>query len=264
MELLDKYGYSLVFIVVLLEQLGLPLLVGPVLLLAGAVAVSGKLSLSLLILFAVLAALVGDMVWYFLGRKKGRSVLKVLCHLSLSPETCVKKTEDSFLKYGMNSLLFSKFIPGLNTIAPPMAGLVRSSFLSFLWRDILGSLLYMLAFLLPGYILEKRVFQITEFFGQLGRTFFWMIVAGLIGYVLIKYVKLKLLQRLLYRERITPEELHERIGAGENIIIVDIRSNIRMDPDSGFIPGAVRIPPGEVDQHMNRLDRERWIVMYCT
>ena len=264
MELLDKYGYSLVFIVALLEQLGLPLPVAPVLLLAGAVAVSGKLSLTLLIVFAVLAALIGDIVWYYLGRKKGRSVLKVLCHLSLSPETCVKKTEDSFLKYGMNSLLFAKFIPGLNTIAPPMAGLVRSNFFSFLWRDILGSMLYVLAFLVPGYILEKRIFQITELFEQLGRTFFWLIIAALIGYVLIKYINLKLLQRLLYRERITPEELHERIRAGENIIIVDIRSNLPMDADSGLIPGAVRIPPGEVDRHMQRLDRERWIVMYCT
>ncbi len=264
MELLDKYGYSLVFVVALLEQLGLPLPVAPVLLLGGAVAASGKLSFTTLVVFAVLAALIGDIVWYHLGRQKGRSVLKILCHLSLSPETCVKKTEESFLKHGMNSLLFAKFVPGLNTIAPPMAGLVGSRFVSFLWRDLIGALVYVLAFLIPGYFLEKSIFHITTLFEQLGRTFFWLLVVSLIGYLFIKYIKLKLLQKLLYKERITPEELHERIHAGEAVIIVDIRSNIPTDLDAGFIPGAIRIPPDEIDEHMHRLDKERWIVMYCT
>jgi len=264
MDLLDKYGYSLVFIVALLEQLGLPIPLFPVLLLAGAAAASGKLSFSLLVVFAVLAALIGDTVWYFLGKKKGHRVLKMLCHVSLSPETCVRKTEESFLKYGMNSLLFAKFVPGLNTIAPPMAGLVGARFPSFFIRDLAGSLLYVLAFLIPGYFFEKRIFQITDVFEQLGKTFFWLLIGGLVCYVLIKYIKLKLLQRLLYKERITPEELRERMDSGEQFIIVDIRQNLRFDPKSGFIPGAIRIPPGDIDQHLPRLAKDRWIVMYCT
>jgi membrane protein DedA with SNARE-associated domain len=264
MDLLDKYGYSLVFVVALLEQLGLPLPLAPVLLLAGAVAASGKLSFVLVMGFAVLAALIGDTVWYYLGKKKGRSVLKMLCHMSLSPETCVRKTEDSFLKYGMNSLMFAKFVPGLNTIAPPMAGLVGARFPAFFLRDIVGAVFYVLAFLLPGYVFEKRIFQVTDIFEQLGKTFFWLLIGALICYVLIKYIKLRLLQRMLYKERITPEELHERMNAGEEFIIVDIRSNLRIDANTGFIPGAVRIPPAEVDQHLSTLDRERWIVMYCT
>ncbi len=264
MELLDKYGYSLVFIVALLEQLGLPIPVAPVLLLAGAIAAGGKLSFTALAVFAVLAALIGDIVWYFLGKKKGRSVLRVLCHMSLSPDSCVKKTEESFLKYGMNSLLFAKFVPGLNTIAPPMSGLVGKGFLSFFWRDFLGASIYVLAFLLPGYFFEKEVFQITGLFEQLGRTFFWFLAGGLALYVLSKYIKLKLLQRLLYKERITVEDLQERMKTGEDLIIVDIRQNLRFDPDTGFIPGAIRIPPGEIDSHLHRLDKDRWIVMYCT
>jgi membrane protein DedA with SNARE-associated domain len=264
MELLDKYGYSLVFIVALLEQLGLPLPVVPVLLLAGAVAATGKLSLTLLIVFSVLAMLIGDIVWYYLGRKKGRGVLKVLCHMSLSPETCVKRTEDSFLKYGMNSLFFAKFIPALNTIAPPMAGLIGSRFISFLWRDWIGALLYTLAFLIPGHFLEKRIFQVTEIFEQLGSTFSWLLIGGLVAYVLMKYIKLKLLQKILYKERITPEELRERLDAGEAVIIVDIRSNLPLEANAGLIPGAIRIPPGEIDQHLHRLEKDKWIVMYCT
>jgi membrane protein DedA with SNARE-associated domain len=264
MDLLDKYGYSLVFAIALLEQLGLPIPVAPVLLLAGAVAASGKLSFVLLVVFATLAAMIGDLVWFYLGRSKGRGVLRILCHLSLSPETCVNKTESSFLKHGMNSLLFAKFVPGLNTIAPPMAGLVRASLWSFLWRDLAGALLYILAFLIPGYLFEKDVFQITNLFEQLGKTFFWLVIGGLAIWVLSKYVKLKLLQRLLYQERITPHQLKERLDAGEPLIIVDIRSNIPVEPNAGFIPGAIRIPPAEIDEHMHRLEQDRWIIMYCT
>jgi membrane protein DedA with SNARE-associated domain len=264
MDLLNKYGYSLVFIVALLEQLGLPIPLAPILLLAGAVAAAGNLSFGLVVIFAVLAALIGDTVWYYLGKKKGRSVLKMLCYMSLSPETCVRKTEDSFLKYGMNSLMFAKFIPGLNTIAPPMAGLVGSRFPAFFLRDLFGALIYVLAFLIPGYFFEKRIFQVTDIFEQLGRTFFWLLIGGLVCYVLVKYIKLRLLQRILYKERITPEELHERMKAGEEFTIVDIRSNLRIDANTGFIPGAIRIPPAEVDQHLPALDKERWIVMYCT
>ncbi len=264
MELLNKYGYSLVFVVALLEQLGLPIPLAPVLLLAGAVAAAGNLSFGLVLASAVLAALIGDTVWYYLGKKKGRSVLKMLCHMSLSPETCVRKTEDSFLKYGMNSLLFAKFVPGLNTIAPPMAGLAGSRFPAFFFRDFAGAIIYVLAFLIPGYLFEKRVFQVTDVFERLGKTFFWLLIAGLIFYVLIKYIKLKLLQRMLYKERITPEELHQRMTAGEEFNIVDLRRNPGADPKSGFIPGAVRIPPEEIDQHLPTLEKERWIVMYCT
>jgi membrane protein DedA with SNARE-associated domain len=264
MELLNKYGYSLVFAIALCEQLGFPVPISPLLLLAGAIAASGKLSFFTLCVVGVVAAMIGDIIWFYLGRKRGRSVLKSLCHLSLSPETCVKKTEDSFLKYGMNSLLFSKFVPGLNTIAPPMAGLVKTRLFAFLWRDFLGALLYMSVFLALGYYFEKEVFQVTGLFKQLGQAFFWILVSGLALYVLTKYVKLKILQRLLYKERITVHELKERIDAGEDFIIVDIRGNLRFEPGGGLIPGAVRIPPAEIDQHMHLLNREKWIVMYCT
>ena len=264
MDLLDKYGYSLVFVVSLLEQLGLPLPVAPVLLLAGAVAAGGNLAFGLLLLCSVVAALIGDIVWYYLGRKNGRSVLKTLCHLSLSPETCVKRTEETFLKYGLNALLFAKFVPGLNTIAPPMAGLVRANFVAFLWRDVGGALLYTLAFLVPGYFFEKSVFHVTTIFEQLGKTFFWGLIGALSVYVLFKFIKIKLLQKLLYKERITPDELHERIQAGEPVIIVDIRSAAGVQQDPGLIPGSVRIPPGEIDTHLHKLDKDRWIIMYCT
>jgi membrane protein DedA with SNARE-associated domain len=263
MELLHQYGYALVFFVILLEQLGLPIPAAPIMILAGALAAGGELSFSLVVLFASIGCLIGDFVWYFFGRYKGRRVLKTLCSLSLSPESCVQKTESSFAKYGMNSLIFAKFVPGLNTIAPPMAGLVNSSFPSFLWRDLLGTYLYVLAFTIPGFFFEKAVFDITSLFEEIGRTSLAIVVAGLAAYVLFKFARLKILQRMLYKQRIAPEELYRRISEGENLIILDLRNPATADPRIR-IPGSLRIIPGEIDQNLHLLDKEKPIVMYCT
>lgn len=263
MELLQKYGYSLVFGVMLLEQLGLPIPVAPVLILAGALIAGGKLSFALVVVCAVIAAYIGDFIWYEFGKKRGRNILGILCRLSLSPDSCVKKTENSFLKYGVNSLLFSKFVPGLNTIAPPMAGMFHVKFGSFLWRDLIGILVYVLALVLPGYFFEKEVFQVTTLFEEFGKALLWVILAVLAAYVGIKYLRLKRLQRLLSRDRITPEELHQKITAGEALILVDLRTNVPAEEING-LPGAIRIHPGEIDQHLHRLEPDKWIVMYCT
>ena len=263
MELLQKYGYSLVFIVIFLEQLGLPIPAAPILILAGALCAGGMLSFHLVLFLAVLACFLGDVIWYAIGRSKGRGVLKTLCRLSLSPDSCVRQTENSFLRYGMNSLLFAKFVPGLNTIAPPMAGMVQSNFFSFFWRDILGSVIYSIALILPGFLFERRIFEITEVLEEVGRSLLWLILAAIGLYVLFKFVRLKLLQRLLYKERITPQELYQRIQEGEALTLVDLRSNM---PDGNIqkLPGAIQILPGEIDKHIDQLSRDRWIVMYCT
>lgn len=263
MELLHKYGYSLVFSVILLEQLGLPIPAGPILILAGALAAGGMLSSPLVIIVAVAACIIGDIVWFEIGRRKGRGVLKTLCRLSLSPESCVKKTETSFLKYGKNSLLFAKFIPGLNTIAPPMAGMFRINLLSFLALDLIGSLLYCLSLFLPGFFFEKTVFEVTTLLEEVGRSVLWLILGGLAAITAVRFIRLKLLQRLLYKERITPEELFSRISAGEELTLVDLRSHID-GSEPVRLPGAIRILPDEIDQHLARLDKKHWIVMYCT
>jgi len=261
MELLHRYGYFLVFSVITLEQLGLPVPASPILVLAGVLAAGGELSFSLLFVLASIGCLIGDVVWYCFGRYKGRRVLKTLCKLSLSPDSCVRKTETSFAKYGMNSLIFAKFVPGLNTIAPPMAGLVNPSFASFIWRDLIGAFLYVLAFLIPGFFLEKNVYDITSIFEEIGKDSLALVVGLLIAYVLIKYIRLKMLQRTLYKTRITPQDLYRRLTEGEALTILDLRSALKSDVQ---VPGSIRIHPQEIDLHLDLLDKEKRIVMYCT
>jgi len=263
MNLLHQYGYSFVFCVVFLEQLGLPIPAAPFLLLAGAFAMDGEFSLPLVLFVAILAAFAGDAVWYMLGKKKGRSVLTLLCRISLSPDSCVRKTEESFTKRGVNSLLIAKFIPGLNTIAPPMAGMFHVSWLQFALRDLAGCLLYAIALTLPGYFFEHTIFDVTAYLESIGHALLWFTI-GVIGiYLLYKYIRLKILQRMLYKERITPLELHDRIAAGEPLTIVDLRGISQID-QSPSIPGAIRIPPSEIDLHLPQLEKDRWIIMYCT
>jgi membrane protein DedA with SNARE-associated domain len=261
MELLHQYGYWLVFSMILMEQLGLPIPASPVIVLAGALVAGKELSFSLVLLVGVTACLIGDIVWYSIGKKKGRRVLKTLCSLSLNPDSCVRKTEASFSKYGLNSLLFAKFIPGLNTVSTPLAGLVNPSFLSFFWRDVVGSLFYVLAFMLPGFFFEKMVFRITSIFEEIGRASLIIVIALLGSYVLIKYLRLKTLQRTLYKRRISPEELKDRMSQGEDLIILDLRST---ESNPIRLPGALRITPDEIDQNLHQLDKDRPIIMYCT
>jgi membrane protein DedA with SNARE-associated domain len=262
MELLHQYGYALVFTVILLEQVGLPIPASPILILAGAIAAEKELSLSMVVLLGVVGCLIGDVLWYYIGKAKGRRVLKTLCSLSLSPDSCVRKTETSFSKYGVNSLLFAKFVPGLNTISPPLAGMVNPNFFSFFWRDLFGSFLYVLAFVLPGFFFERSVFDITSIFEEIGKASLYVVIGLLGAYVLIKYMRLKMLQRTLYKQRITPEELQERVSRGEDLIILDLRST-KSNPTTR-IPGALRIAPQEIDKVLEHLDREKPIIMYCT
>jgi membrane protein DedA with SNARE-associated domain len=263
MELLQKYGYSLVFINIFLEQLGFPIPAAPILILAGAFCAGGMLSFHLVLFLAVLGCFFGDVVWYAIGRSKARGVLKTLCRLSLNPDSCVRKTESSFLRYGMNSLIFAKFVPGLNTIAPPMAGMVQSKFFAFFWRDVLGSVIYSVALILPGFLFERRIFEITAVLEEVGRSLLWLIIAAIGLYVLFKFLRLKYLQRLLYKERITPQELYQRIQEGEDFTLLDLRSKIQ-DSQMQKLPGAIQMLPDEIDKHIAQLSRDRWIVMYCT
>ena len=126
-EAVIRYGLPLVFVIVLLEQLGLPIPAIPVLVVAGALAVDRGLSAPMILTVAVGASVVADTLWFWLGRRLGRRVLKLLCRISLSPDSCVRQTESLFERYGMPSLLFAKFIPGFSTVAPPLAGASSSS-----------------------------------------------------------------------------------------------------------------------------------------
>ena len=152
-----EYGIFLVFVNVLLEQLGLPIPAAPTLVVAGALAVRGPRRLFDRLAGAVAAALFADSLWYLLGRRLGLGVLKTLCRISLSPDSCVRQTSAAFERWGLASLVVAKFIPGFSTVAPPLAGAISRRFWSFLFFDGAGALLWAGSAVLAGRIFHRAI-----------------------------------------------------------------------------------------------------------
>ena len=259
-----RHGYSVLFVWMAAEQLGLPIPAIPLLLAAGALAGSGQMDLAGVLAVSVIASLLADTLWYELGRRRGARVLQFLCRLSLEPDSCVRRTELTFGRYGMSSLVVSKFVPGLSTAAPPLAGIFGTSLPRFLAYAGLGALLYAGTFAGLGYLFSAQLERVAASALRLGE---WLVV--LLGGALLAYVMAKLWQRRrflrkLRMARITPEELKERLDGGEEIVIVDLRHALDVEAEPHHIPGALHFSPDDLDARHTEIPRDRDVVLYCT
>lgn len=259
-----RHGYALVFLVVLTEQAGLPIPSLPVLLAAGALAGQGKLSLSVALGLAVIASLAADLVWYELGRRRGHSILSLLCRISLEPDSCVRRTENAFAQRGARSLLVAKFVPGLSTAAPPLAGMLRMRLWRFLAWDGLGALLWAGAFVCAGFIFSAQLDRVAVYAQRLGAGLLLLLVGGLAAYIGFKFYQRQRFIRALRIARITPEELKRKLDAGEDMVVVDLRHSVEFEADEAKVPGAIHLGPEEIEQRHLEIPRDRDIVLYCT
>jgi membrane protein DedA with SNARE-associated domain len=264
LQFLIGYGYLVIFGWVFLEQVGLPLPAIPVLFAAGALAGAGRLSLPLALALAVVAALAGDLIWYEIGRRKGGRVLNFLCRISLEPDSCVRNTEAVFARHGARSLLVAKFLPGLGTAAPPLAGIFRMRLPRFLLFDGLGAVLWAGAFVVLGYLFSGHLERMATTAGRLGAWVLVLLVGALGAYVLGKYIRRRRFIRKLRVARITPEELREKQEAGEAIVVVDLRHSLDFEAEPQVIPGAVRMDTEELADRHHEIPRDREVVLYCT
>ena len=261
---LVRHGYSIVFVSVLVEQLGLPIPAMPVLLAAGAVAGSGKLSVWLVLALAVAAALLGDAVWFEIGRRRGAKVLNLLCRISLEPDSCVRNTEATFARHGSKSLLVAKFVPGLSTAAPPLAGVFQMRFRRFLLFDSAGTLVWAGGFIALGYAFSRQVEGIADRAGELGGWLLVLLAGALAAYLGWKYFERQRFLHDLRVARITPEELLGKLDGGEEVVIVDLRHALDLQSDPVVIPGARHVVMEEFEQRHDIIPRDREIVLYCT
>ena len=261
---LVRYGYLVVFGSVLAEQIGIPIPAIPVLLAAGGLAGSGKLSLALLLLLSGIASLIADMVWYVVGRLGGAKVLGWLCRISLEPDSCVRRTETIFSKHGPRSLMVAKFIPGFSTIAPPLAGIVRMPLGRFVLFSALGGLFWAGAFIALGWIFSYQLEIVAAYAQQFGGLTLMAIGAALGAYITWKFVSRQRFLRKIRIARISPEELKAKLDGGEEILIVDVRDRIDFQAEPTIIPGAMHLTIEDIDQHYQEIPREREIVLYCT
>jgi membrane protein DedA with SNARE-associated domain/rhodanese-related sulfurtransferase len=262
-QFLIHYGELVLFVVVLAEQVGLPIPAVPVLLAAGALAGAGKMSLLLVISLALVACLMGDLLWYYLGRYRGARVLGLLCRISLEPDSCVRRTENFFVSYGTKSLLIAKFLPGLSTVTPALAGLFKISIGQFLLYNGLGALLWVLAFIVPGYLFSNQIEHLADYAEQFGSSVLVLAVAALALYIMYKYVNRIRLLRELRVARITVDELKQMMDAGCELMIVDLRGPVDRAADPYTIPGSLQIAVEELELRHHEIPRDRDVILYC-
>lgn len=263
-QFLIRHGYSVLFVWVLAEQLGLPLPATPLLLAAGALAGAGQMNLPLAIALAVLASMLGDVSWYEFGRRRGGRVLNLLCRISLEPDSCVRKTETAFVRHGARSLLIAKFVPGLNTMAPPLAGIIGMRLGRFLIFDALGAFLYLGTFAGLGFVFSSQLEQVAARVAGFGFSLLVILGGGLAAYILWKYIQRRRFIRSLRIARITPEDLRKKIEAGEEVVVVDLRGSLDFEAAPRTIPGAIRLAPDKIEEGHEQIPRDREIVLFCT
>lgn len=263
-DILRQYGYSIIFLAVFVENLGVPVPSYPLILFATALATTLNLHWGGILAVSLVGALSGDAVWYLLGRLRGRPILRKLCSLSLYPDSCVNRTESFFERHGLKSLLVAKFLPGLNTVAPPLAGMLRTSPLRFGLVDLAGVSLWAGSAVALGWGFRTQVEWLLDWLSAFGRASVLILLCALAGYILIKWIERVRFQRLLAKSRITPAELKERLDRGEEISIVDLRSGLAYQADGTKIAGAIHIPPGEFHARYKEIPAGKPVVMYCT
>jgi len=261
---LARHGLLILFVVIFVEQMGLPVPGIPFLMAAGVLAGTGKLNLGLLALASTVASLLADTVWFYLGRKRGNSVLKLFCRISLEPDTCVRRTEDVFARFGMKAVLVGKFVPGVGTVAPPLAGIFGVSLPRFLAYDGVASVLYTGGFLLIGFFFSNQLKPVLEMLGEMGHWAVVVIVLALVIYIGWKYVERQRVLRELRIARITVDELRRMQEAGENVFLVDLRSEVDLQLDPVVIAGALHFFPQEIESRHQEIPRDRDIVLYCS
>lgn len=259
-----QYGYLLLFGWVLVEQAGMPIPASPLLLAAGAVAGQGRMSLVAVVLSAALGSFVSDTAWFYVGKKRGASVLRILCKIALEPDTCVRQTEAKFAKFGNRTLLFAKFVPGLNTAAPSLSAVVGVPYARFAIFDFAGAVLWAGSFALAGFVFSNQLDRVAVALSRFGSGVVLLFVAVILGYIGYRYYDRQRFLNQVKGDRILPEELKSKIDLGEPVSIIDLRHPLDLVPDPRTLPGALRISPEELELRQAEIPREVDIVLFCT
>jgi membrane protein DedA with SNARE-associated domain/rhodanese-related sulfurtransferase len=263
-QILITYGYLLVFAWVLVEQLGIPLPATPILLAAGALSAEGKISFPLALLAALAGSLASDSAWFLIGRKYGHHVLRILCKLSMEPTICVRRTQDSFGRRRQVTLMIAKFVPGLATLAPPVAGQNGMSYAEFLFFDAIGATAWTGALLAVGRLFGDALKRDPSLLNWAGRFSGALLVIGIAAFVLARVLRRRMVLKGLVSARLEPEELKRQLDAGEPVFIVDLRHPLELLPDPFTLPGALHFSPESLATRHLEIPRDRDIVLFCT
>jgi len=262
LDFIVRHGYAVLFFWVLAEQGALPLPSIPLLLACGALAKDGRLSPHLIVFYGLAACLISDNVWFQLGRHRGTKVLRFICRVALEPDSCVRRTETAFLRYGIRSLLVSKFVPGLNSVSAPLAAMSGVSLGRFLLFDTLGAFIWIVSYAGLGYIFSDQLDIVGDYAERMGARMVVLAVALLAAWIAWKFAQRRRFLKKLAVARITATELRQKLEAGEQIVVVDVRTAVESEVDS--VPGALRIPLEDLETRHLDIPRDRDIILFCS
>lgn len=265
LKLMIQHGYVIVALAVFLEAVGVPVPAALALFAVGVAGALHKLNLATALPLAVVAMMVGDSLLFWLGRRTGWSLLGYLCRISANPESCILRSAESFYKRGRLTLVIAKFIPGVNTMAPPLAGSMNMKTGQFLRLDFAGASLYVLAYSGLGFVFSGFAEVIARQFHVLGQGAEYLMVAAAAAYVAYYgwlYWKQRAYQIV---PRVPVEEVARQLAANpERVLLVDVRSHGYYDAGTTRIRGSVRLEPNTLKQGLHELPIDKDIYVYCT
>jgi membrane protein DedA with SNARE-associated domain len=261
LEFLARHGYIVLGVAVFAEQLGVPVPSIPVLLAAGAICGMGTLNPGACIAVAVIGAVLADLFWFLLGSRYGSAILGILCRISLEPDSCIGRTESVYSKYGVWTLVFAKFVPGLSTVMTPLAGRFRLATWRFLLFDGAGALLWTTTYIAIGWLFRTELEDLANVLFRMGAGFAVLAVVSLAMYIGYRYYRRRRLYRELRMSRIAPWELKESIERGDDLLVIDLRNPV--EQDQGIIPGASLLTLPELMLSSGLRERSE-VVLYCS
>jgi membrane protein DedA with SNARE-associated domain/rhodanese-related sulfurtransferase len=259
-----KYGYWILFLWVMVEQLGVPVPSVPLLLTAGTLTATHRMNLALVLLAILLGSLFSDSLWYWMGKKYGGAVVKLLCRLSMESNTCVRRTEGYFTKHGASALLVAKFLPGFGSVAAPIAGQTGMRYQLFALYDTAGILIWAVAFTLGGRFFGDVLNRNPNALAWVARFGFLLFVLLLLAFFIWRFFRQRAFLREIRMARMEPQELKEMLDHGQPVYIVDLRHPLDYLPDPRTLPGAVLLTPDKLLEHCPEIPRDRDVVLFCT
>ena len=266
LSIMARQGYALTFALLFAEALGLPFPAAIALVAAGAGVASHTLYGPAVLLSAMVALLIGDSAQFWLGRYSGWALLGFLCRLSMNPETCILRSAESFYKRGKLTLVVAKFIPGINTMAAPLAGSMKMRFWQFFRLDFLGALLYSVTYMLVGYVSRDFLAAVLNGFHAAGRVMEVVLIATLLVYAIYRTVQFIKYKKYRITPRVQVQELAARMASNDaaRVLIVDVRSHGYYDIGAERIAGSIRIEPNNLEEEIRNLPKDKDIYLYCT
>ena len=262
-ELLLQHGVSIVFIATFVARVGAPVPAAPLLVVAGGLSAGDQLSAPAVLIAALLANIAGDMAWFIAGRRHGYRILRLLCRISLSPDSCVSQSETLIVRWGGLSLIAAKFVPGVSVVAAPMAGAMAMPWRNFLVFEFAAAALWSLLFLGLGLVFHHQIQHVLDVMASTGTAAVLALVAIVAALVALRYWRRRRALHDLAMPRISVDELRTLLTQGQTPVIVDVRSPTSVQADDRRIPGALHVPLEEMPGLAERLSKDHEVIVYC-